>query len=87
METDALIQATIKRRFSHCTVLTVAHRLDTIIQSDRILVLSEGRAVEFGHPLELLQNEGEHFSSMVAATGKEKAQSLREAAFKAHSES
>ena len=74
METDALIQATIKLRFSHCTVLTVAHRLDTVIQSNIILVLSEGRAVEFGQPSALLQNDRGHFSSMVAATGKEKAE-------------
>ena len=56
METDRLIQETIKRKFSECTVITVAHRLDTVIGSDRILVMKGGEAVEFGHPHVLLQN-------------------------------
>ena len=57
METDRLIQETIKRKFRDCTVITVAHRLDTIIESDRVLVLSHGRVKEFGEPHALLQNE------------------------------
>lgn len=54
MDTDSLIQQTIKQKFKDCTVLTVAHRLDTIIESDRILVLSKGEALEFDHPHVLL---------------------------------
>ena len=54
METDALIQETIRRKFSDCTVITVAHRLDTIIQSDMIIVLKEGEIVEQGPPSALL---------------------------------
>ena len=83
METDALIQETIKRKFSHCTILTVAHRLDTIIRSDRILVLSHGKVKEYDHPHTLLLNENGHFSGMVRATGKERAQALREEAYRA----
>ena len=45
IETDALIQDTIRKKFAECTVITVAHRLDTIIQSDKILVLKEGEIV------------------------------------------
>ena len=82
METDALIQETIKRKFSECTVLIVAHRLDTIIESERVLVLREGRVVEYDQPHKLLQMEGGHFAEMVAATGKEKSQILKEAAWK-----
>ena len=55
LETDSLIQNTIQDKFRNCTVLTVAHRLDTIIKSDRILVMSHGRVVEFEHPFILLQ--------------------------------
>ena len=81
METDALIQQTIKEKFKNCTVLTVAHRLDTIIESDRVLVLNHGNVEEYDHPHTLLLNLEGHFSGMVRATGKERAQVLREAAF------
>ena len=84
MDTDALVQKTIKEKFKSCTVLTVAHRLDTIIESDRILVLSHGMVVEYDPPHSLLLNEEGHFSGMVRATGKERAQALREAAFRAY---
>ena len=80
METDRLIQETIKRKFSECTVITVAHRLDTVIGSDRILVMKGGEVVEFGHPHVLLQNREGHFSGMVAATGRVKEGALKEAA-------
>ena len=46
METDAVIQETIREKFSECTVLTVTHRLNTIIHSEWILVLKEGEVVE-----------------------------------------
>jgi hypothetical protein len=52
--TDELIQATIRREFSGCTILTVAHRLGTVIDSDHLLVLDAGRVVEAGQPAELL---------------------------------
>ena len=81
METDRLIQETIKRKFSDCTVLTVAHRLDTVINCDRILVLSHGRVKEYDHPHLLLKNNEGQFSGMVKATGKEKAQALRNCAY------
>ena len=54
METDNLIQETIRSKFRECTVLTVAHRLATIIDSDRVAVLGEGQLIEFEHPLKLL---------------------------------
>lgn len=44
-QTDALIQRTIRSKFSECTVLTVAHRLNTIMDSDRVIVMDKGRIV------------------------------------------
>lgn len=67
--TDQLIQQTIRDKFAECTVLTVAHRLNTIIDSDRILVMDTGRASEFDQPHNLLQNETGIFNGMVKALG------------------
>ncbi|KYB27064.1 ATP-binding cassette sub-family C member 4 [Tribolium castaneum] len=55
-ETDDLIQKTIRRKFRECTVLTIAHRLNTVIDSDKILVMDAGIVVEFDRPERLLQN-------------------------------
>jgi len=68
-QTDALIQNTIRNKFRTCTVLTIAHRLNTIMNSDRVLVMDIGRAVEFDHPYNLLKNELGYFYKMVEQTG------------------
>ncbi|KAF5283709.1 hypothetical protein FQR65_LT13744 [Abscondita terminalis] len=68
-QTDALIQKTIRKKFSNCTVLTIAHRLHTVIDSDKIMVMDAGRLVEFNHPYLLLQDEHGTFYSMVQQTG------------------
>ncbi|KAL8187521.1 UNVERIFIED_CONTAM: Canalicular multispecific organic anion transporter 1 [Gekko kuhli] len=58
METDHLIQETIRSEFANCTVLTIAHRLHTIMDSNRVMVLQAGKIVEFSNPEQLLQEEG-----------------------------
>lgn len=63
--TDAQIQHTIRRKFADCTVLTVAHRLNTIIDSDRVLVMDAGIAVEFDSPYSLLKRSTGVFREMV----------------------
>ncbi|KAJ8687081.1 hypothetical protein QAD02_022875 [Eretmocerus hayati] len=69
-QTDALIQRTIRTKFASCTVLTVAHRLNTIMDSDKVLVMDKGRLVEFDHPHILLQNSHGQFTSLVKETGR-----------------
>lgn len=67
--TDGLIQRTIRSEFSSCTVLTIAHRLNTIIDCDRVLVLDAGEILEFDSPYNLLKTRG-HFYKMCTKTGK-----------------
>ena len=57
-ETDLLMQRLIREEFRECTVLTVAHRLDTIMDSDQVIVLDAGRLMEMGSPEDLIKNEG-----------------------------
>lgn len=64
LETDDLIQKTIRTEFKDCTVLTIAHRLNTIMDSDRIIVLDRGQVVEFDSPNNLLANSKSVFASM-----------------------
>ncbi|XP_067676997.1 ATP-binding cassette sub-family C member 2-like [Haliotis asinina] len=64
METDDLIQSTIRTAFSDCTVITIAHRLNTILDYDRILVLSAGEIVEFASPTSLLADPDSNFYSL-----------------------
>jgi len=78
--TDTLIQTTIRKKFQDCTVLTIAHRLNTIMDSDKILTMDQGQVLEFDHPYILLQNEQGHFNSMVQETGKAMTKQLKQCA-------
>ncbi|XP_046619154.1 ATP-binding cassette subfamily C member 4-like isoform X1 [Neodiprion virginianus] len=82
--TDALIQNTIRRKFADCTVLTIAHRLNTIMDSDKVLVMDGGRIAEYGHPYLLLENRYGSFSQMLRQTGKSMAEQLSEIAERAY---
>ncbi|CAG9840924.1 unnamed protein product [Diabrotica balteata] len=74
--TDSIIQTTIRLKFSECTVLTIAHRLHTIMDSDKVLVMDAGEAVEFDHPHKLLKKKGV-FYGLVRQTGTTMAENLQ----------
>jgi ATP-binding cassette, subfamily C (CFTR/MRP), member 1 len=66
-ETDRFIQETIRREFADCTVLIIAHRINTIEYCDRVLVLDQGEVAEFDDPA-ILKQQDSIFASMVAAS-------------------
>lgn len=94
LETDNFIQEKLKQSFKGCTTLIIAHRLATVIDSDRIMVMSEGQCREFDHPFKLLTNDeadasitktnpdgtNGFFAQMVLATGDETSKQLFEIA-------
>jgi ABC-type multidrug transport system fused ATPase/permease subunit len=76
-ESDALIQKTIRNEFADCTVLTIAHRLATVIDADRILVLGAGEVLEYAPPSDLLALPEGHFHEMVSQLGAEQFEELK----------
>lgn len=69
-ETDLFIQKTIRDLFKDCTVITIAHRLNTIMDSDRVLVLDAGQVREFDEP-HILLTKGGYLANMIANTGQQ----------------
>lgn len=74
--TDTLIQQTIRKKFADCTVLTIAHRLNTVMDSDKVIVMDAGTLREFDYPYILLQDVNSIFYGMVQKTGKVMADTL-----------
>ncbi|XP_078673277.1 ATP-binding cassette sub-family C member 5-like [Branchiostoma floridae x Branchiostoma belcheri] len=68
-ETDSLIQKTIHEAFTDCTMMTIAHRLNTVLNCDRIMVMDDGHLVEFDTPAVLMSKPGSHFRAMLTASG------------------
>jgi len=74
---DGIIQETVRENFGDRTVITIAHRLETIMDSDRVLVMENGNIAEFGEPLRLLEEKDGLFTALVEATGVHSALHLR----------
>jgi ABC-type multidrug transport system fused ATPase/permease subunit len=83
--TDQLLHKSLHESFRDATILAVAHRLDTIIDHDYILVLGSGKVLEFGNPADLLRSGGA-FSKMVEDTGEAMSASLKRRSFAMTSE-
>lgn len=65
MVTDNLIQTTIRNQTSGCTVITVAHRIPTVVDNDLVMVLDQGKIIEYDSPSELLRDGSSAFSKLV----------------------
>jgi len=89
LETDRLIQIALRNSSKECTVLTIAHRLNTIIDCDKVMVMDSGKLVEFGEPYELITsftsgNKKSYLYSLMESYGKTEVKNLTELAKKAH---
>ena len=69
VETDMTIQKTIRREFKDCTILTIAHRINTVMDSDKIMVLDQGKIVEFDSPQALLEKSSSVFYGLAKEAG------------------
>lgn len=65
VDTDRLIQSSIRETCTHVTVITIAHRIQTIVDSDRVIVMDNGRIIEFDTPKNLLENSQSTFARLV----------------------
>lgn len=63
LHTDALIQSTLHEEFRNCTVISIAHRINTVLHCDKVAVLRAGRVAEFGSPKELISNKESLFAN------------------------
>ena len=80
LATDAVIQRVVRTQFAAATVLTIAHRISTIIDYDLILLMAAGEVAESGPPSELLGRDESLFSQLVAKAGDAAMSELRAAA-------
>jgi ABC-type multidrug transport system fused ATPase/permease subunit len=69
LASDAMVQRVLRTEFADRTVVTIAHRLDTIIDSDRVLIMDQGKVAEFAPPHELLASPDSIFSQLCRQTG------------------
>jgi ATP-binding cassette subfamily C (CFTR/MRP) protein 1 len=68
LETDAAIQSVLRTEFRSSTLLIIAHRIDTVMECNRVMVFDAGRLVEFDSPTALLQRPDSLFANLVRAS-------------------
>ncbi|GLJ26358.1 hypothetical protein SUGI_0507790 [Cryptomeria japonica] len=78
--TDSILQMTIRKEFADCTVITVAHRIPTVMDSDMVVAISDGEMVEFDKPLKLMEREGSLFGKLVTEYWAHTSEALHHAA-------
>ena len=76
-ETDEMIQKTLRETFADITIITIAHRINTVIDSDKILVMDNGEVAEFDSPKSLLSQSDSAFSKLVDNMGDGMAAKMR----------
>jgi ABC-type multidrug transport system fused ATPase/permease subunit len=79
-ETDGMIQTMLRETFVESTIICVAHRLETIMDFDKVIVVDDGRIVEEDEPAQLLKREGGYFRNLVNKTGEDNALRLKKLA-------
>jgi len=92
LETDRLIQKALRESLQECTVITIAHRINTIIDCNKVLVMDKGNAVEFGEPYKLIKQSLEvsdekkksFLYSMMQSYGEQQVKELIQLASEAH---
>lgn len=70
--TDAYVQRLLRSKFPHHTLIAVAHKLDTILDFDKVIVMNQGQMVEYGRPYQLLERQGSWFKSLYEDSGRER---------------
>lgn len=76
--TDLLIQETIDKEFANCTIISIAHRIQSVARFNKILVLENGTVVEYDHPYVLLMNENGYFYRLLKEMGSDALRELQE---------
>eukprot|EP00948_MAST-09A_sp_MAST-9A-sp1_P003381 g3381.t1 len=79
-KTDEAIQGAIRDVFRESTVLVIAHRLNTVIDFDKLIVMDKGRVAEFGSPIELMEKKSGLLHEMISSMDEQSAKALREKA-------
>ena len=77
LETDKLMQDVIADQFNSRTILTIAHRINTIIENDKVVCLDKGELIAMATPAEMLRDEGSMFANLVKETGEQSARNLK----------